>query len=146
MTLSIFSWTFSPSMYLLCRNIYLSPWPFLNCAIYYLFVIEFQNTGYLITSLVLLRLPWWLTVKNLPAMQGMQVPGSGRFGEGNDNLLQYTCLKNLVDRGAWKATVDGVVKSWIWLSTHTLNLVWLLHCQLSKYYCTSLRSIEFNFD
>ena len=74
------------------------------------------------------------------------VPGSGRFGEGNDNLLQYTCLKNLVDRGAWKATVDGVVKSWIWLSTHTLNLVWLLHCQLSKYYCTSLRSIEFNFD
>ena len=74
-------------MYLLCRNIYLSPRPFLNCAIYYLFVVEFQNTGYLITSLVLLRLPWWLTVKHLPAVQGMRVPGSGRFGEGNGNPL-----------------------------------------------------------
>ena len=121
MTLSIFSWTFSPSMYLLCRNIYLSPWPFLNCAIYYLFVIAFQNTGYLITSLVLLRLPWWLTVKNLPAMQGMQVPGSGRFGEGNGNPLQYSCLENPMDGGAWQVTVHGVAKSQTQLSDFTFT-------------------------
>jgi len=31
-------------------------------------------------------------------------------GEGNDNLLQYSCLKNPVDRGAWRATVHGVTK------------------------------------
>ena len=39
------------------------------------------------------------------------IPGSGRFpGEGNGNPLQYSCLKNSVDRGAWQATVHGVTK------------------------------------
>ena len=34
------------------------------------------------------------------------IPGSGRFPEeGNGNPLQYSCLKNPVDRGAWQATV-----------------------------------------
>ena len=37
------------------------------------------------------------------------IPGLGRFpGEGNDNPLQYSCLENPVDRGAWLATVHGV--------------------------------------
>ena len=47
-------------------------------------------------------------VKNLPANAGAigSVSGSGRFpGEGNSNLLQYSCLGNPVDRGAWWATV-----------------------------------------
>ena len=36
-------------------------------------------------------------------------PGLGRSpGEGNGNPLQYSCLKNLMDRGAWQATVHGV--------------------------------------
>ena len=40
------------------------------------------------------------------------IPGSGRSpGEGNDNPLQYSCLKNPMDRGAWQATVNGVTKS-----------------------------------
>ena len=40
------------------------------------------------------------------------IPGSGRFpGEGNDNPLQYSCLENSMDRGAWGATVHGVTKS-----------------------------------
>ena len=40
------------------------------------------------------------------------IPGLGRSpGEGNDNLLQYSCLGNLTDRGAWWATVHGVAKS-----------------------------------
>ena len=39
------------------------------------------------------------------------IPGSGRSsGEGNGNLLQYSCLENPVDRGAWQATVHGVAR------------------------------------
>ena len=38
-------------------------------------------------------------------------PGSGRSpGEGNDNLLQHSCLENPMDRGAWRAVVHGVPK------------------------------------
>ena len=33
-------------------------------------------------------------------------------GEGNGNPLQYSCLENPMDRGAWRATVHGVAKSW----------------------------------
>ena len=41
------------------------------------------------------------------------IPELGRSpGEGNDNLLQYSCLENSMDRGAWQATVRGVTKSW----------------------------------
>ena len=40
------------------------------------------------------------------------IPGLGRSsGEGNGNPLQYSCLKNPMDRGAWQATVHGVTKS-----------------------------------
>ena len=47
------------------------------------------------------------------------VRGSGRSpGEGNGNLLQYSCLENSMDRGAWWAIVHGVAKSWTQLSTH----------------------------
>ena len=39
------------------------------------------------------------------------IPGSARSpGEGNGNPLQYSCLENPMDRGAWKATVHGVTK------------------------------------
>ena len=39
------------------------------------------------------------------------IPGSGRSpGEGNGNPLQYSCLGNPMDRGAWRATVHGVAK------------------------------------
>ena len=42
----------------------------------------------------------------------VSVSGSGRSpGEGNGNPLQYSCLGNPVDRGAWGATVHGVAKS-----------------------------------
>ena len=60
-------------------------------------------------------------VKNPPAIQGIaystgdssSIPGSGRSpGEENDNPLQYSCLENPMDRGAWWATVHGVAKSW----------------------------------
>ena len=40
------------------------------------------------------------------------IPGSGRSpGEGSGNALQYSCLDNSMDRGAWWATVHGVTKS-----------------------------------
>ena len=39
------------------------------------------------------------------------IPGLGRSpGEGNGNPLQYSCLENSMDRGAWQATVHGVAK------------------------------------
>ena len=43
------------------------------------------------------------------------IPGLGRSsGEGNGNLLKYSCLGNPKDRGAWQATLHGVTKSWMW--------------------------------
>ena len=40
------------------------------------------------------------------------IPGLGRFpGEGNSNLLQYPCLGNSMDGGAWRAIVHGVAES-----------------------------------
>ena len=52
------------------------------------------------------------------------IPGSGRSPEGgNGNPLQYSCLGNPMDRGAWRATVHGVSKSQTrlsrWAHTHT---------------------------
>ena len=58
-----------------------------------------------------------LVVKNLPANAGEVkdtdlIPGSGRSpGEGHGNPLQYSCLENPMDRGAWLATVHRVAKS-----------------------------------
>ena len=58
-----------------------------------------------------------LAVKNLPANAGNArdmglIPESGRSpGVGNGNLLQYSCLENSIDRGAWWATLLGVTKS-----------------------------------
>ena len=53
-------------------------------------------------------------VKNLPAKAGNlrdegYIPGLGRFpGEGNGNPLQYPCLENPMDRGAWQAVIYRV--------------------------------------
>ena len=63
-------------------------------------------------------------VKNPPANAGDirdvgLIPRSGRFpGGGNDSPLQYSCLENFMDRGAWWATVHGVSKSRTQLSMH----------------------------
>ena len=59
-----------------------------------------------------------LVVKNLPAKAGDikdtgSIPRSGRCpGVTNSNPFQYSCLENSMDRGAWRATVHGVAKSW----------------------------------
>ena len=55
-------------------------------------------------------------VKNLPAMQEtrfFKLCGLGRSPrEGNGYLLQYSCLENSVNGGAWQATVHEITKSW----------------------------------
>ena len=64
-------------------------------------------------------------VKNLPgnaadAGELGLIPGLGRsLGEENGNPLQYSCLGNPMDRGAWPATVHGITKSWAWPWAHT---------------------------
>ena len=61
--------------------------------------------------------PGGSVVKNPPANAGdaadaVSLSGSGRSPRGGKgNLLQYSCLGNLTDRGAWQATVPGVTKS-----------------------------------
>ena len=58
-------------------------------------------------------------VKNLPANTGDlgSIPGLGRFSEeGNRYPLQYSCLENPMDGGAWWATVHGIPKGQIQLS------------------------------
>ena len=65
----------------------------------------------------ILGLPRWLrdkesTCQARDAGAAGSNHGSGRSpGEGNGNLLQYFCLRNLMDRGSWRTTVHGVTKS-----------------------------------
>ena len=71
-------------------------------------------------------------IKNLPAnareaRDAGSIPGLGRSpGGGHGNPLQYSCLENPMDRGAWWATVHGVAKSRTQLK------------RLSMYACTTL--------
>ena len=56
------------------------------------------------------------------------IPGSGRSpGEGNGNPIQYSCLENPMDGGAWWATVHGVSKSRTRLSDFTFTFTFLLY-------------------
>ena len=58
-----------------------------------------------------------LVIKNLPAnaedvRDAGSIPGSGRSpGKGHDNPLQYSYLDNSMDRGAWRATVQGITNT-----------------------------------
>jgi len=68
-------------------------------------------------------LPWWLSSVGDPG----SIPGLGRPpGEENGNPLQYSCLENPVDGGAWQAIVPEVIKSQTHLNdftfTHSDNL------------------------
>ena len=70
-------------------------------------------------------LPWWLSSRESACNAGdaSSIPGSERFpGEGNGNLLQYSCLENPIGGGAWQATDHGVTKSWTRLSHFTFFL------------------------
>ena len=55
------------------------------------------------------------------------IPGLGRFpGEGNGNTLQYSCLENLMDGGAWWVTVHGVAKSRTQLNDFTFTRLYIV--------------------
>ena len=82
---------------------------------------------FLLLLVVLMCFPCGSGIKNLSANAGDMgsIPGSGRSsGGGNGNPLQYSCLGNTMDRGAWWATIHRVIMSrtWLkllrWLSTH----------------------------
>ena len=87
-------------------------------------------------------------VKNLSVDAGNAglIPGLGRSpGKGNDNPLQYSCLENSLDRGAWQATVPGVIKSQT-LATKQLQQQLSLAMEGTQYVCVrrwdSLRKTE----
>ena len=74
---------------------------------------------FLLSCMAYAGFPGGSVVKNLPAELETEgsIPGSGRSpGGGNVNPLQYSCLGNPMDRGAWQAIVHGVAKSWTQLS------------------------------
>ena len=65
------------------------------------------------------ELPKWLSGKeSIHQAEDLDlIPGLGRSpGGGNSNPLQYSCLGNLMDSGAWRAAIQGVAKSQIQLS------------------------------
>jgi len=60
-----------------------------------------------------LGLPWWLSGKESACNAGDigLIPGWGRcHGDGHGNTVQYSCLGNPMDRGAWQAAVHGIAK------------------------------------
>ena len=95
----------------------------------------------------------WRSGKESPANAGDSrnagsIPGSGRSpGVGNGNPLQYSCLGNPIDRGAWWATVHGIAKSqkrlsahiwfyafllwWFWGLTHSKHIMY--HCYFHRH-------------
>ena len=73
-----------------------------------------QEVGYEVGAVLFIASLMAQWVKNLPAMQETQVLSLGwedALEEEDGNPFQYSCLKNLIDRGAWWATIHGVAKS-----------------------------------
>ena len=95
-----------------------------------------NNKSYIYTSFYFWASLVVLVVKNLAANEGDArnsgfIPGSGRSpGEVSGNPLQYSCLENPMDRGAWQSTVHGVTESQTWLkglSTHAGMNIFLFY-------------------
>ena len=88
----------------------------------------------LVLACTILWASWMMpVVKKLPVNAAdirdwSLIPGLGRSpGGGHGNPLQYYCLENPMDRGAWWATVQRVAKSQMWLkqlSMHTIRSKW----------------------
>ena len=71
---------------------------------------------FLVLTNIPLGFPGGTVVKNSPTNAGdtdvSSIPGPGRLpGEGNGNTLQYSCLKNSMDRVVWQVIVHGVEES-----------------------------------
>ena len=114
-----------------------SKWPFYNsewlifkivwCTSVFKWLV--LNELFLVKNLSSLGHPWWLSGKESACNTGDigdvgSIPGLGRSPRvGNGNPLQYSCLGNPMDRGAWWATVHSVTKSWTWLNMHILLFI-----------------------
>ena len=79
-------------------------------------LFQFSSTHFKI-AIINTGLPWWLSGKESTCSAGDagltvdSIPGSGRSpGDRNGSPLQYSCLGNPMDRGAWQATVHGATK------------------------------------
>ena len=90
------------------------------------------------------RLPWWLRVKNPPASIGDMgsITGLERFpGEGNGNPLNYYCLGNPMDRGAWWAYSPWDPKesdTTLWLNNNNFGYIALKYLFMSCTWCPTL--------
>ena len=86
------------------------------CSLVDVFIFKSQFRKYLASRcLPSLGFPGGSAVKNPPVYAGDagSIPGSGRSpGEGNGYPFKYSCLKNSMDRGAWRVTVLVITKSW----------------------------------
>ena len=110
-------WTERPGVLLVhgvakCR-IQLSDWTERNWTCFLIFPM-YGHTG----------LHWWLSGKestyNLED-SGQLLGWKGSLGKGNGNPLQYCCLGNPMDRGAWWATLHRVAMSWTWLKQLSMH-------------------------
>ena len=91
-------------------------------------------------------LPLWFSGKESACHAGDPdlIPRSGiSFGEGNGNPLQYSCLENSMDGGAWQATVHGVTKNRTWVRTpsNTHTAIWNGPCHAHTH-LTGQRMLE----
>ena len=103
-----------------------------------LFILEHEPSPQQSDSLMnhkQMGFPTWCSGKEFGCQWGDvgdmgSIAGPGRSpGEGNGNPLQYPCLENSMDRGAWQATVHGVAKSQTWWK-QIINELLLSHVQL----------------
>ena len=81
------------------------------CVYIYIYICSTE----ICTGLYIYRLPYWLSGKESTCNAGDMglIPGWGGFPRGeHGNPLQYSCLENPMDRGAWQATVHGLINSW----------------------------------
>ena len=93
-----------------------------SCHIQIYRTLSFKGGRWIASSQLAISFPGGSVAKNLPAnvRDAFSIPGSGRCpGRGTGNPLQYSCLENSMERGAWQATVHVITKSRTQLTEHT---------------------------
>ena len=83
--------------------------------------LENSHSNIIKMFLILLIFAFWLFLFIFLFTARQKTAGSIYVGEGNGTPLQYSCLENPMDRGAWWAVVHGVTKSRTWLSDFTFS-------------------------